>query len=336
LVVGAGDGGLTDVLRLRIENFDHKTLHESVGAALNEQLLSKSTQIDRQRSKITDKYERQQKLYWDYKEHVIPGRCIDVSKLKFRLRSDTYVVLRGDGPYPYDTTTSILNRVAIFLLIEVLPDKCLTYIAEPIRPEHVRRDQWFAITSSGKEMIFHDVIVRVGTERAVTKFLGNDVVTQPGFDDTRFPQWSKSEPTYFSQKWKPLDRFVGRPFDRELPAIPTVIGRAREIADLIHLLETAGKRLLTLIGPVGQGKSGLALAVATGLRQRFEGDIIYVDLRSLNCSGQFENDRVSRRYLLAEKIARRLGVPPPPKEAKVNREWRDRMERTAEKTGRTV
>jgi DNA polymerase III delta prime subunit len=51
--------------------------------------------------------------------------------------------------------------------------------------------------------------------------------------------------------------------------LSSFIGREREVAEVERLL--AGRRLLTLCGPGGCGKTRLALAVARDLVEEFEG-----------------------------------------------------------------
>jgi predicted ATPase/DNA-binding SARP family transcriptional activator/Tfp pilus assembly protein PilF len=83
---------------------------------------------------------------------------------------------------------------------------------------------------------------------------------------------------------------------RALPAtIDGLIGRERELAELTHLL--AGKRLVTLTGPGGVGKTSLALAVAGAAADTFPDGAALVELAS-----------VQNVALIAPAIAHALGV----------------------------
>ncbi len=67
-----------------------------------------------------------------------------------------------------------------------------------------------------------------------------------------------------------------------LPVQPTpLIGRAREVADGVALLRGGGRRLLTLTGPGGVGKTRLALHMADEARGLFDDGVIVVALAAL-------------------------------------------------------
>jgi predicted ATPase len=63
--------------------------------------------------------------------------------------------------------------------------------------------------------------------------------------------------------------------------LTSFVGREREVADLQKLLTTEA-RLLTLAGPGGSGKTRLALAVSSGLAERFEDGVWWVELAPLS------------------------------------------------------
>ena len=69
-----------------------------------------------------------------------------------------------------------------------------------------------------------------------------------------------------------------------IPLTPFV-GRERELADLMSLVEHADYRLVTLTGPGGTGKTRLALAVGSRLTARFPDGIVFVDLAPLGDAG---------------------------------------------------
>ena len=67
-----------------------------------------------------------------------------------------------------------------------------------------------------------------------------------------------------------------------LPAQPTpFIGREQEVSELIQLVRAQSRRLLTLTGAGGSGKSRLAVRAACELRSEFEDGVWWVPLQSL-------------------------------------------------------
>ncbi|HMM41525.1 MAG TPA: tetratricopeptide repeat protein [Thermomicrobiales bacterium] len=64
-----------------------------------------------------------------------------------------------------------------------------------------------------------------------------------------------------------------------LPAPSTsFVGRAAEVADLVRLLDDPERRLVTLTGPGGVGKTRLAIEVAGRTAARFSDDVVYLPL----------------------------------------------------------
>ncbi|WP_228709176.1 ATP-binding protein [Amycolatopsis keratiniphila] len=58
------------------------------------------------------------------------------------------------------------------------------------------------------------------------------------------------------------------------------VGRGGEIREIIELIET-GRRLVTLTGPGGVGKTRLAQRVAAGAASAFDGDVAFIELAEL-------------------------------------------------------
>jgi predicted ATPase/DNA-binding XRE family transcriptional regulator len=68
------------------------------------------------------------------------------------------------------------------------------------------------------------------------------------------------------------------PVQRVLPPPEPLIGRDREVAQIVRLLGKNDTRLLTLTGPGGMGKTALARQIATTLAAGFSGGAAFVDL----------------------------------------------------------
>src|SRR5215208_6629170 len=83
-----------------------------------------------------------------------------------------------------------------------------------------------------------------------------------------------------------------------LPAQPTpLVGRERELEEVLALLRSSDARLLTLTGPGGTGKTRLALQAAADLLDEFEDGVFFVALAAL-----------TDPTLVVSSIARALGV----------------------------
>ena len=80
----------------------------------------------------------------------------------------------------------------------------------------------------------------------------------------------------------PAERGSNPPPQTKLPLqLTSFVGREGEIQDLRSLLGTDA-RLVTLTGAGGSGKTRLALAVASGLADRFEDGVWWVGLAALS------------------------------------------------------
>jgi predicted ATPase/DNA-binding XRE family transcriptional regulator len=72
-----------------------------------------------------------------------------------------------------------------------------------------------------------------------------------------------------------------------LPFQPTsFIGRTNELTHIVSILSTSERRLMTLVGPGGVGKTRLALEVAARLTETFSNGIAFVALASLATPNQ--------------------------------------------------
>ena len=97
---------------------------------------------------------------------------------------------------------------------------------------------------------------------------------------------------------EPAEPVQPAPSSPRLPATCTpLIGRDREVAELLALLAQPGTRLVTLLGPGGIGKSRLSLAVAEAASEAFPDGTVFVPLENVLEAG-----------LLLPTIAYALGV----------------------------
>lgn len=88
------------------------------------------------------------------------------------------------------------------------------------------------------------------------------------------------------------------PVETPMPAAYTrIIGRDREVAEVVGLLASGEHRVVTLLGPGGIGKSRLSLEVAEAARPHFPGGAVFVGL-----------ENVFEPRLLLPTIAYALGI----------------------------
>ena len=90
-----------------------------------------------------------------------------------------------------------------------------------------------------------------------------------------------------------------RPIENLPPELTSFVGRERELAEVERLL--SDRRLLTLCGPGGSGKTRLALAAAQDVVEGFEGGAWWVELAT-----------VADPELVPAAVAQALGVPEAP------------------------
>jgi predicted ATPase/DNA-binding XRE family transcriptional regulator len=120
-----------------------------------------------------------------------------------------------------------------------------------------------------------------------------------------FVRWMRVTPLPATEQQHRLAAPLAHP--RNLPLAPSaLIGRAAEVVRLRQLLQQFEVRLVTLVGPPGIGKTRLALAVATSLRDEFADGVWFVELAPLTDAelvlpaiagalGVTEDDKQTRR-----------------------------------------
>jgi predicted ATPase/class 3 adenylate cyclase len=97
-------------------------------------------------------------------------------------------------------------------------------------------------------------------------------------------------------RFPPLATLTGTP--NNLPAQPTrLVGREREVAEVVSVLRRPEARLVTLTGPGGVGKTRLAVASAGEVAEDFADGVCWVELAPVREPG-----------LVAAAVARSLGI----------------------------
>jgi hypothetical protein len=174
-ISGCGDGGIVDMLRLCISNFDHRTINEKFVsfASLNPRDLSERLlQIEEDAYCLLHKGQKDLSLFlYEKYSDVIPSSTLIeiIESISSKIRKDTKVILNSTNDLPLSLNTSLLNRFVTFILLKcsafeywpgTLDLDCLSlkndgngYILRA--PELSKTD----------EEHFHHVIVRHGPKR---------------------------------------------------------------------------------------------------------------------------------------------------------------------------
>jgi len=143
---------------------------------------------------------------------------------------------------------------------------------------------------------------RAGVRRAyetLTTVLREEIGVTPSAETrAAFEQWLAAEPAPRTPPDTPARRRATLP----LPA-DELFGREREVAEVAALL--AERRLVTLTGYGGVGKTRLALAAASAATERFHGGACWVDLSPL-VEGEAVAGAVAAALALREQAGRPL------------------------------
>lgn len=115
LVSGCGDGGLTDLLRLRLKRFRHEHLVRDLleGPAL-EPLKTRLLEIEHD---LPSQPEAALSAWLTEQYRALPVPTSLDENLRSRLRDDTRVTLNGSGALPLDSGSAVLNRFLAWRLV---------------------------------------------------------------------------------------------------------------------------------------------------------------------------------------------------------------------------
>src|SRR5688572_18210695 len=78
----------------------------------------------------------------------------------------------------------------------------------------------------------------------------------------------------------------GQPGSNEAASLPltltSLVGRERDVARVVSLLQSEGSRFVTLTGPGGVGKTRLALQVAAEMQGAFSDGVYFISLAPIS------------------------------------------------------
>ncbi|WP_437601207.1 HEAT repeat domain-containing protein [Sorangium sp. So ce590] len=251
LVSGCGDGGLVDLLRIRICDFRHDQIVEQFFSddgmeALQESLLDIETEARRvQKTNGNDAVSHYLKqMYQDL--HAPSG--VDNA---FRLRNDTSAVLCSMGGEHYTLGASMLNRFLVSRICHHLPNNRVRLMSETLSATNIRPESGGYVVSlaNGKQERFDQIIVRHGPRstlehefRSIWEACGG-LRARNQLDQTRKRLWPKGHfgPEGRSDGDATLKPADGRPL-RHVPtarsselSLTTYLSRIRERAGFVTL-----------------------------------------------------------------------------------------------------
>ncbi len=194
LVSGNGDGGLIEVLRLRIRRFRLEKLHENLQELRRPELERLVAQVCEWESKAE---EQDDAWLWEKynKEIDLPTSFTD--HLRNDLRQDTEVFLAAASS-PISFNSAILNRLWVALLVKYDPStRWIESATQEVRPEGRGTVVTFVDPKRPENnMSFDRAILRHGSSSALTGALkwiadrcGPVLRPRNAFDETRWPIW---------------------------------------------------------------------------------------------------------------------------------------------------
>ena len=237
LISGCGDGGLVDLLRIRIREFRHdKMIEEFIGQSVEQKLKDDLLHVEETAHQMAARGEDPSDFLYDEYQRLRPG-IVD-EQIMGRLRQDTQATLNGPSRFPWNLNTSILNRFLASALIGLKGDtvgadwwrgtlKSITQEAAQcavhIENEEVRR--------------FDRVILRHGPEPVLGKWLSkadlDPLRARNVLDQTRVPAWPDG---YFGEepaKQAPVERPTRPPRKQTIQiSIPGQDKRGMKVFDL--------------------------------------------------------------------------------------------------------
>jgi len=185
LVTGCGDGGLIDVLRLKLVDFKHaKFTVEFLENASLKDLREKLIKIEENAPADPEKTA----IYFIDQYKDLPIDETLMSNIKSKIRSDTKVTLNSSLSTPLNSVASILNRFAIYLLIKL---EELKYISSKVTSVTRTAGGFDVVFSENEPEVFDDVIVRHGPVPIIQDLIPS----------THVPIKSKKEDLLAGQLW---------------------------------------------------------------------------------------------------------------------------------------
>ena len=274
LISGTGDGGLVDLLRVRLRDFRHERIIQKYlrGASLGEvkaELLKLEEEFRKGRLKERDFFKK-------YKELPV---CKELDeRLREDLRADTTAVLNGRDTFPLSARASILNR---FLSSRLMKLGGVRYESGDFSVERAKDAYKVVFLDENKHPKhaeeFDDLIVRHGPEpalgrsfKALWEKAGAGMRELAELDQTRRPIFKPED--FAHAPGGAGESIPAAPAVESIPAAPARVsapaaapsrgdcfGREELTRQLVATVLVEDPRPTMVLGPPGIGKSTLTL-----------------------------------------------------------------------------
>jgi len=213
LVSGCGDGGLIDVLRLKIKGFNHQEFSQEILENADMQVL-KPKLIEIEKNAPDDEENYASYISDEFRKLTIPPSLLEDLQKKIRL--DTKVELNGSRSTPMSPKACLINRFSIFLLMHL---EQISYKQARIVSAFNNGQKYVVDFVDGSRNInreYDDLIVRHGPKSTVYSILGaalslpevaeKDKIIQKKWPDGFYPKRTE-EDNIMSKANEHLDTF---------------------------------------------------------------------------------------------------------------------------------
>jgi tetratricopeptide (TPR) repeat protein len=266
LVSGTGDGGLVDLLRLRLKSFS-KLIHELLSTDLLDGVKRELRAVEKE---LHNGSLPAQELDSRYRALHVPQAFNDL--LQRNLREDTRVVLNGREPHPVNPRASILNRFLVSRLF--CREDGESYVSGDFKIKQVA-ERYEVTYASGEPEFFDRIIIRHGPDAALAE--KNGFAWVPSADQEKLRARNQIDETR-SRLWPEGAFTLHRASTEGSPAAgiqqPSparrerfqIIGRKQEVARLVESLLKDPPTPTMVLGPPGIGKSTVTRAALNDKR----------------------------------------------------------------------
>jgi len=306
LISGTGDGGLVEILRVRLSDFRHECFVKDFlsDASLQE---VKRRLLKLEEELLHGKFPEDE-LFEQYDKLPVPPALDE--KLRQRLRPDTTAVLNGMGPFALSARASILNRFLASRLIRL----GVTYEPGKFKVKPLKGGGYkVTFLKSTKARNFDEVIIRHGAESAlkpliersfkgIWKEVEDSLRALAKLDQTRTRLWGDEDFAANGAAAR-LTVTADAPSTSPQVGLPRrehCFGREELVRQLVGAILAPEPLPTVVLGPPGIGKSTLTIEAlyAPEVVQRYGARRFFVRL-----------DSATSPELMVGSIATVLGIP---------------------------